>query len=140
MMTRRQMMTTIRIGTIAVLAAVALAAGGCAQSPRAVWGDGGSAPLPNSSTLVVRNQTVADIEVFVIAEGDASTRMGMVPDAATVKFAIDPAFLRAGSVRVMATRVGGTEVYRSEPLAVMPGQTITFTIEPDMRLSSATVR
>jgi hypothetical protein len=80
------------------------------------------------------------VDVFVLRDGDVSTRLGTVAGESAEKFAIDPSLFPNGSLRLVATPIGSTGVARSGPLLIDAGQTITFTVEPDLAASMATVR
>ncbi len=120
----------------------ALTAAGCAHSRQSVWAQSatGVAPAARTAALVVQNHNVADLDVFVVGEGGLSTHLGMVPGESTEKFAIDPSLFPTGTLRVVGAPIGGSGVARSGPLLVDAGQTITFTVEPDLAASTATVR
>jgi hypothetical protein len=89
--------------------------------------------------LVVQNQNFYDMDVYVVSEGLA-TRVGDVTGNSTARFTLDPSFFPSNELRVIATPVGGNGRASSGSLNVAPGQTITFTIAPVLRQSSATVR
>ena len=83
--------------------------------------------------------TVVSLDVYVVSEGLA-TRVGDVTGNSTARFTLDPSFFPSNELRVIATPVGGNGRASSGSLNVAPGQTITFTIAPVLRQSSATVR
>lgn len=89
--------------------------------------------------LVVQNQNFYDMDVYVVSEGLA-TRVGDVTGNSTGRFTLDPSFFPSNELRVIATPVGGNGRASSGALNVAPGQTISFTIAPVLRQSSATVR
>ena len=89
--------------------------------------------------LVVQNQNFYDMDLYVVSEGLA-TRIGDVTGNSTARFTLDPSFFPSSELRIIATPVGGNGRASSGPLSVGPGQTITFTIAPVLRQSSATIR
>ena len=89
--------------------------------------------------LVVQNQNFYDMDLYVVSEGLA-TRIGDVTGNSTGRFTLDPSFFPSSELRIIATPVGGNGRASSGPLNVAPGQTITFTIAPTLRQSSATIR
>jgi hypothetical protein len=79
------------------------------------------------------------MKVFVVVEGSWKY-IGSVDGRSRTSFDLW-AFRRSGApLRILATPVNGQGAARSDPLTVLPGQTVTFTIEQDLALSSATVR
>jgi hypothetical protein len=104
---------------------------------------GGFANTPEGTqgavSLVVQNQNFYDMDLYVVSEGLA-TRVGDVTGNSTGRFTLDPSFFPTTEIRVIATPVGGNGRASSGPLNVGPGQTITFTIAPVLRQSSATIR
>jgi len=89
--------------------------------------------------LVVQNQNFYDMDVYIVSEGLA-TRIGDVTGNSTGHFTLDPSFFPSNELRVIATPVGGNGRASSGALNVAPGQTISFTIAPVLRQSSAAVR
>jgi len=90
--------------------------------------------------LVVDNENASDFDVFVIQEGGLRTRIGTANGVSVSQYTLRPDVWTAGAVRLVATPIGGGRTARSEPLNVLGGNTINFTIEPDARTSYATVR
>ena len=114
---------------------------GCAHNPRAAWAEssGDVAPAGRSATLVVQNNNFADVDVFAVGEGTTSTRLGTVTGESTQTFTLDGASYSPGTLRLVATPIGGSGMARSGALLVNPGQTITFTVEPLLGTSNALV-
>jgi hypothetical protein len=90
--------------------------------------------------LVVQNNNFADLDVFAVRDGDVTTRLGMVTGESTARFAVDPSLFPTGQLGLVARPIGGSGVARSGPVLVSSGQIVTFTIEPDLRSSMATVQ
>ena len=126
----------------AALVALTTMTVGCAHSPRGVRAEsaGDVAPARRTATLVVQNHNFADVDIYVVRDGDVSTRLGTVTGESTERFAIDPSLFPTGTLRLIGTPIGGSGAARSGPLLVNPGQTITFTVEPDLAASAATVQ
>ena len=101
-----------------------------------------SAPAARGSTvrLVVDNDNTSSFDVFLISNDGWRTRMGTVDPLGTARYTVPPDLLAGGTVRVLATSLGGFGAARSDRLMVAGGDTITFIIEPDLRASYATVR
>ena len=101
-----------------------------------------SAPAASSSTvaLVVDNENFENFDVFLVQGSGMRTRLGMVSGAGTTSYTLAPDLWAGGTVRVVAKPIGGFGTARSDPLTVFGGSTITFTIEPDVSASYATVR
>ena len=89
--------------------------------------------------LVVQNQNFYDMDVYIVSEGLA-TRVGDVTGNSTGHFTLDPSFFPSNELRVIATPIGGNGRASSGVLNVAPGQTISFTIAPLLRQSSAIIR
>ena len=98
------------------------------------------APVAGGVTVVVQNQNFADVDVFVVRDGAVVTRLGMVNGESTARFPIDPSLFPTGSLSLVARPIGGSGVARSGPVLVNGGQTVTFTIQPELAASMATVR
>lgn len=96
-------------------------------------------PVAQSASLVVRNDNFADVDVFVIAQGQR-LRLGMVNGNSTMRFRIPPADLTSGQVDIVASRIGGNGHASSGTVNVTGGQTIQFTIAPVLSQSSVEVR
>ena len=89
--------------------------------------------------VLVQNQNFSDMDLYVVSEGLA-TRIGDVTGNSSARFTLDPSFFPTSELRLIATPVGGNGRASSGPLNVTSGQTITFTIAPVLRQSSATIR
>lgn len=121
---------------MAVLLAAALAACGGA---RATDGEE-EAPEPAAAVrLVVENKAFSDVGVFVVGDGGSRRRVGTVIANRTEDFTLNRAWFPSGRLRLLAEPVGGGRQGGSGQLAVRPGQTITFTVQPDFATSFATV-
>ena len=126
-----------RAAVAALLVCGAVGCGGAARRPRndvvatRVIGDA----LP----LRVQNNTPGDMNVFVVVDG-AWKCIGTVTGLRSATFELGALERNGAPLRIRATPVRGQGAAHSDPLTVFPGQTVTFTIEPDLARSSATVR
>ncbi len=132
-------MSTIRTRTL-TMALAALAASACGRTSASSAANAVLAPVAGGATVVVQNQNFADVDVFVVRDGDIQTRLGMVNGESTAKFTVDQSLFPTGTLNLIARPIGGLGAARSGPVLVGPGETVTFTIDPDLRASAATVR
>jgi hypothetical protein len=132
-------MSMIRGCTLGLVLA-GLAAIGCGRTSGLTGGASALVPAVRGATVVVQNDNFADVDVFVARDAEVLTRLGMVNGESTAKFAVDPSLFPTGTLALVARPIGGSGAARSGPLVVDAGQTVTFTISPDLRASMATVR
>ena len=119
--------------TAMLLLALVLAACGGGAASR-----GGAAPT-REVRLVVRNNAFSAVTIYAVgAVGDAR-RVGTVNPAATETFRLNGAYFPTGTLRLVADPIGGSGRGSSGPLPVMAGQTVTFTVQPSLSTSYATV-
>jgi hypothetical protein len=132
-------MSTIRGRTLglALLAVVAIA---CGRTPTPRGAVASLAPAGGGVTVVVDNHNFAEMDVYVVRAGDILTRLGMVDGESKAQFLVDPSLFPTGTLGLLARPIGGFGAARSGPIPVGAGETVTFTIEPDLRASMATVR
>ena len=98
-------------------------------------------PSSNVETsVIVRNNNFSDMNIYVVSAGGVSTRLGFVPGQRSARLKLPAWTITTGSVRIAADPIGSTAVVSSEPLSVMEGDVITFSIEQNVALSMATVR
>lgn len=104
-------------------------------------GHAAPAPAPQGSgvKLVVQNRYFGDMDVYVVSAGLA-TRLGTVTGGSTASYTLDPSFFPSTDLRIVATPLGGNGRASSGPVLASPGQTITFTIAPELRQSSVMVQ
>lgn len=119
-------------------AVAALAVGLTACGGKAVQ----SGPLPPegaSAAVEVRNNNWADMTVYLERNG-LRQRLGTVTSMASKRFKVPRAFLSTnGSVRLVADPIGSREQHVTSPVQVWAGQTVAFTIENHMSISSVSV-
>ena len=92
----------------------------------------------NKIHLVVKNESINEMDVYAVAEGIA-TRVGTVSGLATKGFSIDQSFFQGSDTRVVAAPVGGNGRASTGPIVVGRGQTIDFTIRTTLRASTVSV-
>ncbi len=96
------------------------------------------APARSEVSVEVENRNWSDITVYLLA-GGLPQRLGMVTSLRTTTLAFPSQRLNAGSgVRLRALPVAGAS-YTTETILVLPGQTITWTLENVLHHSSLTV-
>jgi hypothetical protein len=95
-------------------------------------------PARADVSVEVENHNWSDITVYLIA-GGLPQRLGMVTSLRTVILVFPSQRLNTGGgVRLRALPVAGAS-YTTETILVLPGQTITWTLENDLDHSSLTV-
>ncbi len=96
------------------------------------------APARSEVSVEVENHNWSDITIYLLA-GGLPQRLGMVTSLRTTTLAFPSHRLNTGSgVRLRALPVAGPS-YTSESILVLPGQTITWTLENVLDHSSLTV-
>ena len=127
-----------QLARLAATAAVALTLTACAGGKTVRNG-----PLPPEgkvSNVEVRNNNWSDMNVYVERNG-MRQRLGTVTSMASRRFQIPRAFLTStGAVRLVADPIGSQDRHVTPPVQVWPGQTVAFTIENHIAISSITVR
>ncbi len=95
-------------------------------------------PARSEVSVEVENHNWSDITIYLMA-GGLPQRLGMVTSLRTAILAFPSHRLNTGGgVRLRALPVAG-ESYTTETILVLPGQTITWTLENDLDHSSLTV-
>jgi hypothetical protein len=121
------------------LVAVTLAASltGCATTGGGQRSADGSDP--DRMEVLVQNHNWADMNVY-LERGGMRTRLGTVTTASTRVFVVPRGISsRSGSFRLLADPIGGSATYMTAPLLISPGQTVEFTIENHVNISSVAV-
>ncbi len=131
---------SIRGWTLGVTLAAALFAVACERNFATADAEAVTPSTPEAVRLVVQNNNFADVDVYVVRDGDATTRLGTVTGESNATFVVEPSLFPTGTLALVAQPIGGFGAARSGPVSVSPGQTVTFTIQPDLRTSMATVR
>jgi hypothetical protein len=112
---------------------------GCASAPRRRPDAEAVHLIGDALPLRVQNNMPTDMSVFIVVDGSWK-RIGFVAGHRSATFEIGAIERNGAPLRILATPVHGGGTARSDPLTVFPGQTVTFTIEPDLAHSVATVR
>ena len=95
-------------------------------------------PAESEVSVEVENHNWSDITIYLMA-GGLPQRLGMVTALRTATLVFPSHRLNTGSgVRLRALPVAGKS-YTTETILVLPGQTITWTLENDLDHSSLTV-
>lgn len=127
------MLTTSRLA----VAALALTLTACAPGKSVQNG-----PLPPASATTrvqVTNNNWSDMTVYVERNG-MKQRLGTVTSMSDRMFRIPKVFMSSsGSVRLVADPIGSRDTYMTSPVQVWPGQTVGFTIQNHLAISSITV-
>ena len=95
-------------------------------------------PARSEVSVEVENHNWSDITIYLMA-GGLPQRLGMVTSLRTAILVFPSQRLNTGGgVRLRALPVAGAS-YTTETILVLPGQTITWTLENDLDHSSLTV-
>jgi hypothetical protein len=78
------------------------------------------------------------MDVYAVSDGLA-TRLGTVSGNGSRNFVLD-ASLASRDLRIVATPIGGNGRASTGAVTVAPGQTIDFTVGPEMRNSRVFIR
>ncbi|MFN2566019.1 MAG: hypothetical protein ABR499_13565 [Gemmatimonadaceae bacterium] len=89
--------------------------------------------------LRVQNNTGVDMKILVV-DGGTWKSIGFAGAQSTVSFDVGGLNQSGAPLRILATPIGAEGAARSGPLTVLPGQTVTFTIEADLARSFAIIR
>lgn len=128
-----------RMRTWALGAALLVGGAGCGSAVRRVHDGDAFAVAAEEVLLRVRNNTTADAKIFVVVDGGWKL-VGFVAGLSSAHFELGDLERTGAPLRILATPLTGEGAVHSDPLGVRPGQTVTFTIEPDFARSSAVVR
>jgi hypothetical protein len=107
---------------------------GCASAGNVSAGQGAAAALR------VENHNFNDVDVFAVPPGGVPQRLGIVTGASSGTFVLPRTLIATLPVRIIAVPIGGFGAAGSGPLTIYAGQTVVFTVEADLHLSSAVVR
>jgi hypothetical protein len=127
------MRTPSSILTLLLATAAAGSAAGCHRQPT-------TEVSPNAATTVkVVNNNFSDVDVFAEGTGGARLRLGTVTGQSSSTFTLPPSYVAFGNIRLVGAPIGAFGTARSGKLQIAAGETIVFTVQPDLALSSATV-
>ena len=113
---------------LATVVAMLVAVAACSHAAKHAGDD----ELQLTTRVRVENQAFLDMNVYVLNDGGARTRLGTVTGNSTREFVI-PAYIigPANSVRFLVEPIGSNRSPISDALSVQPGQTVTLTIPPN---------
>lgn len=123
--------------TLIVLLAVLLGGAGCGHAGQ----EGDEAPAPRRSpiTLVLSNQNFADMTIYSVEVGRRA-RVGMVGGNSSATLNVSSSFFPGGRLNLVAVPIGGSGRAGTGPLMVNGGETVYFTITPQLSTSYASVQ
>ena len=99
----------------------------------------GTPKLSESVPLRIDNHNWLDVVVYVVHDGQR-TRLGLATATSSATFSLPVHLLGQGrEVRFLGDPVGGHGTVSSETIVVQPGQSITWTLETDLRRSFVAV-
>lgn len=124
--------------TAVIVLALTFAVSACASNPNPSTGD--VSPTTGSVAVTVTNNNLADVDVYAIADGGMRLRLGTVTALSSGTFTARPSMFATGTLRLVASPIGGRGLARTDPLLVSAGQAVTFTIQPDLAASFGMVQ
>lgn len=92
------------------------------------------------ATVEVQNQNFADMNVYALSENGSPRRLGMAGGVSSTTFKLPYETFISGPVYIVAVPIGGFGAASSGAVPVRSGQTIQFTIQQDLNLSSVMLR
>ena len=122
--------------------ALALAATACASQTATFPAASGSKAPSNAVQVIVRNDNIADMEVFLDRDG-LRTRLGLVTGKDETSFTLTRAqFPGTGQLRLALNPLGGisSSGLVTRPVLVNPGETVVVHIGVDLALTRVDVR
>ncbi len=119
-----------------LLAVGLLGAAGCGGNA-----EEGENPAPRRGPvrLVLANQNFADMTIYATEVG-SRTRVGMVTGNSTATLAVSGSLFPTGQLNLIAVPIGGRGRASSGPLLVRGGETVYFTITPQLSTSYASIQ
>ena len=118
----------VQLARLATVAAMLATVAACSHATRHMRDDEGGQV---TTRVHVENQNFLDANVYVIGDGGARERLGMITGNTNQDFVIPDHIVRpANSVRFMIEQIGSNAAPISESLTIRPGETVTLTIPP----------
>lgn len=118
-----------------VLAVVLLLLSSCASG-----GSGARAPRRDTATVRVTNNHWSDMTIYLV-EGATRHRLGLVTSQKTTSFRVPRGVeLGSGDLRLLADPVGRRESYTTDPIHLLSGQRVDFTVESLLSTSTYMIR
>jgi hypothetical protein len=121
-----------------LLAALTLTLVGCAGDRTAPPGLFGEKRASAETAVVVNNNNWAAVVIYAVNLGTVY-RLGWVETGSSVKFLLPKAALTSGDLELLARPVGVRTDYSTGPILFVPGETIEFTVENLLELSTVYV-
>lgn len=95
---------------------------------------------PGGATLQVDNHNFADMNVYAIREDGFPRRLGTAGGLRSTTFPLPYNTFATGRVSIVAVPIGGFGAAGSGAVSVRSGDTLQFTVEQNLNLSSVMVR
>lgn len=121
------------------LAATALLGACASMGARPMSSPAASAPVGDGVRLVVRNQSLSDVDVYAVDVG-LRFRVGSVFAGDSAALRVGPQHFADGTLRVIALPIGGSGRASTGPVSVRAGQTVEFNLSPELAASAVFVR
>jgi hypothetical protein len=128
--------------TAMIVSALTLSVSACAGNG-ALGGKSSSedaSPESRSVSVLITNNNYWDMKVYAIVGSSVPIRLGTVTGVSSARFTAHPSLFPTGTLRLVASQLGGRDVADSGPLQVSGGQSVAFTIQPHTGTSFAFVR
>ncbi len=100
----------------------------------------GGRSQPRAATVEIVNHNFANMTVYAISDGGSARRLGTAGGLDSTTLTLPYDIFASGSVNLVAVPLAGFGAAGSGPVNVQSGQTIRFTIEADLNMSSVVVR
>ena len=95
---------------------------------------------PGGAILQVDNRNFADMNVYAISEDGFPRRLGTAGGLRSSTFALPYDTFATGAVSIVGVPIGGFGAAGSGAVSVHSGETLEFTIEQNLNLSSVMLR
>ncbi|HET9984470.1 MAG TPA: hypothetical protein VFQ38_12810 [Longimicrobiales bacterium] len=103
--------------------------------------DESAQPAPDAPvTVAVHNNAFNDVDIYAVGPSGTVDWVGMVTGNSSATLTLRSLAYTAGPLRLLARPIGGRGLARTDPLLVHPGATVDFTVQNNLRLSTAVVR
>jgi hypothetical protein len=136
---REDTMTATR-WTAMIVSMLTLSVSACARNGATTGGGDDVSLASRSVSVLVTNNNYWDMKVYAVVGSSVPIRLGTVTGVSSARFTARPALFPTGTLRLVASQLGGRETADSGPLQVNGGEAVTFTIQPNTGTSFAFVR
>jgi hypothetical protein len=113
---------------------------GCYQHNTDEAPSAAQAPRGEVVRLTVDNQAISDFDLYAVADGEVGTRLGTIMADTENDYTLTSDRWKNGTISIVARALAGHGVARSGTLPVSGGNSVDFTIQPNLKKSYATVR